>query len=82
MRDYVIVVDNCSNMVKEKRDEYGIKIAYMHFFIDEKMYDASPDYEVISNVEFNNYMRGGNRITTSQITVTEYEKVFEYQRKI
>lgn len=77
MRDYVIVVDNCSNMTKEKRDEYGIKIAYMHFFIDEKMYDASPDYEVISNVEFNNYMRDGNRITTSQITVTEYEKVFE-----
>ena len=77
MRDYVIVVDNCSNMVKEKRDEYGIKIAYMHFFIDEKMYDASPDYEVISNVDFNNYMRQGNRITTSQITVGEYEKVFE-----
>lgn len=77
MRDYVIVVDNCSNMVKEKRDKYGIKIVYMHFFIDEKMYDASPDYDVISNVDFNNVMRDGKRITTSQATCSQFEETFE-----
>ena len=77
MRDYVIFVDNCSNMTKEAREPYGIKIVYMHFFMDEKMYDASPDFEKVSNVDFNNFMRGGKRITTSQITVNEYEAAFE-----
>ncbi len=77
MRDYVIVVDNCSNLTKEKREKYGIEIVYMHFFIDEKIYDASPDYEVVSNKTFYDTMRNGKRITTSQATAEEFEAKFE-----
>ena len=77
MKDYVIVVDNCSNMMKPNREKYGVEIVYMHFFIDEKMYAASPDYEVISNREFNDVMRGGKRITTSQATASQFEECFE-----
>lgn len=77
MRDYTIVVDNCSNLLKGKREQYGIEIVYMHFFIDEKMYDASPDFDVVSLKEFNDTMRGGKRITTSQATASQFEEMFE-----
>ena len=77
MKDYAIVVDNCSNLTKEKRKPYGIEIVYMHFFIDEKMYDASPDFDVVSLKEFNDTMRNGKRITTSQATASQFEEVFE-----
>ncbi len=79
MKDYVIVVDGCSCMIKEDREKYGIRILSSPYFIegDDKKYVASPDYDTISAKEFYEVVRSGKRITTSMINQKDFENLFE-----
>lgn len=75
--DYQIFTDACSNIVKEDRDKYDIKIVPLHIFIDEVKYDTTPDYEFMDSKEFYDKVKNGNRIYSSMILPNEFEEKFE-----
>lgn len=77
MKKYVIVSDTCCDLESEMRERYDIEYIPMHFTIDGKEYVADLDWKEFSVKEFYDIMRGGKRITTSQVNSAEYEKAFE-----
>lgn len=79
-RDFVIVVDSCSDLSKEIRDLYYIK--YVRMGIVQKLKDkdnelyASLDWDLYSNSELFNWLRNGMSIKTTQVSTSEFERVF------
>lgn len=81
-RNFVIVVDSCSDLSCEIRKELGIEYARMGVVKnvgkdnEEEVY-ASLDWEIYSNKELFDWLRSGMNIKTTQITVQEYHRVFD-----
>lgn len=76
MREFVIFGDSTCDLAKDIREKYDIDYVPMNYVIDGKEYVASLDWEGLSVKEFYDEMRGGKRITTTQVPVDVFEKRF------
>lgn len=77
MRKFAIVTDSSSDLVKSFREKYDIKCIPIRFYYKDVEYSADPDWTAFSIKEFYDYLRAGNRITTSQISVQACTEIFE-----
>ncbi|MDY2888929.1 MAG: DegV family protein [Candidatus Caccosoma sp.] len=80
-RDYVIVVDSCSDLSKELRNKNNIEYVKMGVVKKEKTGDveipASLDWDLYTNKELNDWQRNGLNMKTTQVSQTEFTTVFE-----
>ena len=77
MNKFAIVSDSSCDLDKNLREKYGVD--YVPFLCHYKGKDvvADPDWENMPIEEFYDYLREGNRIVTSQISVHDCREVFE-----
>ena len=71
-----IFTDSCSDLPRELRERYDIEYVRMNTVIRGREQPASLDWEYYSPKEFYDIMRGGERITTTQVPSEEFEKGF------
>lgn len=80
-KKYVIVVDSCSDLSKQLREQYGIEYAKMGIVKKLKEGDvelpASLDWDLYTNKELNDWQRGGMELKTTQVSIPEFQNVFE-----
>ena len=76
MKPFAIIGDSTCDLNKDLRAEFDVDYVLMNFVLDGKEYPASLDWEAISAKEFYDHMRAGKRITTTQVPVASYEKVY------
>lgn len=76
MRKYAILGDSTCDLNRNLRKQYDIDYISMNFVMDDKEYTASLDWEEISARTFYDAMRGGSRITTTQVPAERYERLF------
>ena len=79
-RDFVIVVDSCSDLSKDKREQNGIEYARMGFVKrlkegDVELY-ASLDWDLYTNKELFDWQRDGMQLKTTQVSTQEFQDVF------
>ena len=77
MKKFAIITDSSSDLCEEIRKKYDIECVNNRFFIGEKQYEGDPDWKNYPIKEFYDYMRAGNRITTSQISTNSCRETFE-----
>ena len=77
MKKYAIITDSSSDLNEFFRTKYDIECICTRFFHEGVEYDADPDWKSFSLKEFYDYLRAGNRITTSQISNATCVKTFE-----
>ena len=77
MRKIKIVTDSCSDLKKSIRDKYDIDYLQMFTVRDAKETPASLDWEYYSPKELYDTIRGGNRVTTTQVPAVNFEKGFK-----
>lgn len=79
-RKFVIVVDSCSDLSKELRQQNGIEYARMG--VVKKLKDgdveipASLDWDLYTNKELNDWQRNGLQMKTTQVSTQEFQDVF------
>lgn len=76
MKKIKILTDTCSDLTKEMMDEYDIDYLRMNTLFKGKEYPATLTWDYYSSKEFFNTMREGERITTTQVPVTEFKDVY------
>jgi fatty acid-binding protein DegV len=80
-KQYVIVVDSCSDLSKELRKEYNIEYVRMGIIKKLKEGDvelpASLDWDLYTNKELNDWQRSGMELKTTQVSMKEFTDVFE-----
>ena len=76
MRPVKIVTDSCSDMPKDLRERYGVDYMMMNTVRDGKETPASLDWEFYSPKELYDAIRGGERVTTTMVPVTEFQRYF------
>lgn len=77
MKPFAIITDSSCNLTSAQAKEYGIDaIVPMHFYLNDKEYDANGDWTSIGAKEYYDAIRGGARLRSSQITSQEYEAAF------
>ncbi len=82
MRPVKILTDSCCDLPKELRDRFDIDYVKMNTVYAGKELPASLDFEYYTPKELYDIMRAGNRILTTQVPVTEFERKFtEYLEK-
>lgn len=77
MRPVKIVTDSCSDLPKELRERYKIDYMMMNTVRDGKETPASLDWEFYSPKELYDVIRGGERVTTTQVPPTEFQRYFK-----
>lgn len=77
MRKFAIITDSTSDLAKPFREKYDIECIQNRFFYKDVEYSADPDWTALPIKEFYDYLRAGNRITTSQISVSACTETFE-----
>lgn len=77
MRPVKIVTDSCSDMPKDLREQYGIDYMMMNTVRDGKETPASLDWEFYSPKELYDAIRNGERVTTTMVPPTEFQKYFK-----
>lgn len=79
-RNFVIVVDSCSDLSKEIREQYGIE--YVRMGIVKKLKEgdvelpASLDWDLFTNKELFDWQRNGMQLKTTQVSMEEFKTVF------
>lgn len=73
---FKVIVDSTADLPNELRILYGIDYCKMGISVDDREYDADLDYTEFSNREFNEWMRNGKRVLTTQVSSNEYINVF------
>ena len=79
-RKFVIVVDSCSDLSKELRQQNGLEYARMG--VVKKLKDgdveipASLDWDLYTNKELNDWQRNGLQMKTTQVSTQEFQDVF------
>ena len=77
MKPFAIVADSSCNLTSAQAQEYGVDaIVPMHFYIDEKEYNANGDWTEIGAKEYYDMIRSGVQLRSSQVTSQEYEAAF------
>ena len=71
-----IITDSCSDLSGELLQKYDIDYAKMRTVYDGKESEASLLWDGFSAKEFYDLMREGKRITTTQVPIQEFERVF------
>ena len=82
MNNIKIITDSCSDLDANLLEKYDLDYAKMNTVCDEKETPASLLWEYYSASEFYSQMRKGKRITTTQVPVEEFQRIFsEYIEK-
>ena len=76
MRKIQIITDSCSDLTGELLKEYNIDYARMCTVYEGKESPALLTWDNISPSELYGIMRAGNRITTTQVPVEEFNRIF------
>ena len=76
MNKVKVITDSCADMGKELREKYDIDYARMTVIWDGEEKVASSDWDLYSVKELYDAMRSGIRITTNQVAVPEFERIF------
>ncbi len=76
MRNIQVITDSCSDLSRDLMEKYGIDYACMRTVRDGKEAPASLLWEYYSPKEFYNVIRGGERITTTQVPQEEFHEIF------
>lgn len=77
-----IIVDSCSDLTGELLEKYDIDYAKMNTVYEGKETPASLTWEYYSPKELYDIMRNGNRVTTTQVPMEEFTRIFkEYLEK-
>jgi DegV family protein with EDD domain len=76
MSDFILLVDSTSDLSKDMREEYGIEYVPMNYVVDGVEYPALLDWEAHSPKEFYDMIRGGKRVTTTQVSREIYVERF------
>ena len=77
MAKFAIVSDSSCNLTSAQAKEYGIDaIVPMHFYLNDREYEASGDWTSISAKEYYDAIRNGARVRSSQATSQTYEETF------
>lgn len=76
MRDFKVITDSCSDLGRDIRDAYDIGYVRMNIVTDGKEQYASLDWDLYSPKDLYDTMRGGKRITTTQVPADEFTSCF------
>lgn len=76
MRPVKIVTDSCSDLPKVLREKYDIDYVKMNTVRNSKETPASLDWEYFSPKELYDVIRGGERVTTTMVPPSEFDKYF------
>lgn len=76
MRKVQIITDSCSDLTPELMEKYGVDYAQMNTVYEGKNSpaDLSWSYEEVHKLY--GIMRDGNRVTTTQVPVEEFNRIF------
>ena len=77
MRKILIATDSCSDLKKEIRERYNIEYLRMNTVKDGVETIASLDWEYYSPKDLYDTIRGGKRVTTTQVPAKEFEARFK-----
>lgn len=77
MSKFVILTDSSSDFDAALREKYDVHYIPNRFNYEGKEYDDDTDWQTLPIHEFYDYLRAGNRITTSQISAVACEETFE-----
>lgn len=77
MNKYVIITDSSSDLDKALREKYDLHYIPNRFNYEGKEYNDDTDWETFPIDTFYDYLRSGNRITTSQISAVACVETFE-----
>ena len=76
MRSIQVITDSCSDLSKELMEKYGIDYCRMNTVRGGVETPASLLWEYCTPKEFYDVIRGGERVTTSQVPQEEFHTVF------
>ncbi|MBQ3418050.1 MAG: DegV family protein [Ruminococcus sp.] len=76
MRPIKILSDSCCDLGKDLRDKYDIDYARMNTVYHDKETVADLDFKEYTPKELYDTMRNGERIKTTQVPATEFERIF------
>lgn len=76
MRKIQIITDSCSDLTPELMEKYGIDYAQMNTVYEGQTKPADLSWTADEVHAFYKIMRDGNRITTTQVPIDEFERVF------
>lgn len=71
-----VITDSCADLGKELREKYDIDYARMNIVWGGQEKQASCDWDLYTVKELYDAMRGGTRITTTQVPDAEFERIF------
>lgn len=77
MRPVKIVTDSCSDMPRDLRRKYDIDYMKMNTVRNGKETPASIDWEYYSAKELYDVIRSGERVTTTMVPPSEFQKYFK-----
>ena len=77
MSDFVIITDSTSDLCEEMRRKYDVEYVKMNFVVGGKEYPADLDWKDFSSKEYYDLLRGGERITTTQVARETYLDAFK-----
>lgn len=77
MKKFVIITDSGCDLNTEVRQKYGIDYVPMHYTYDGKDFEADLDWATLPARDFYDIMRGGKRILSSAVNVSDYLTAFE-----
>ena len=76
MRKVQIITDSCSDLTPAIMEQYGIDYAKMNTVFKGKTAPADLSWTAQDVHKFYDTMRNGDRITTTQVPVEEFNRVF------
>jgi DegV family protein with EDD domain len=76
MRKVQIITDSCSDLTVELMQRYGVDYAVMNTVYNEKTSPADLSWTEEEVHALYGIMRGGNRVTTTQVPVDEFDRIF------
>ena len=76
MREVKIITDSCSDLTTELMERYSIDYVLMNTVLEGKTSPASLSWTKEEVHAFYGRMRNGQRITTTQVPVEEFRRVF------
>lgn len=71
-----IIVDSCADVNEDLINQYNLDYVRMNTVYNSKETPASLTWEYYSPKELYDIMRGGERVTTTQVPVEEFNRVF------
>ena len=81
MRKVKVITDSCADLNTDQLNKHNIDYAKMSTVYEGKETPASLTWTAEEAHKLYNIMRDGNRITTAQVSVEEFQRVFEMYLK-